>query len=167
MATTPARIVAYVIDNVFVGIAIVGVFTLIDRLLRIQALALPLPRLGVYAAIDALYFVALWTGGRRTLGMRWLGIRVLRADDAVRVTVTAAVLRWTVLAVLGLVLDLALSLRPDLVPYVIAPFLGPGWTLLLLVTVVASGTRQGLHDRVAGTAVVASDAFGNAAVPVR
>jgi len=83
------------------------------------------------AAIGA-YYVWFWTRGGQTLPMKTWRIRLVRADGGGPVNVGRAVHRF-VLAVLG----------------TLAVGLGFAWALL-------DRDRQFLHDRLAGTALVAA-----------
>ena len=106
---------------------------------------------GVLAfGIQLLYFVGFWTGGSRaTPGMRLFNLQLGRAADGVPLTVGQAVLRWVALgAPLG-----ALSLLPGLAG--IGGLLAVVWSLVLLLTTLGSDSRQGLHDKIAGSTMVA------------
>ena len=100
-------------------------------------------------AIELLYFVFLWTSrSRATLGMRLLNLQVANAADGATLTRGQAVRRWVGLgALLGLL---------QYVP-IIAAFAGLIqllWAVILLGTVATSPTKQGLHDRFAGSVIV-------------
>jgi uncharacterized RDD family membrane protein YckC len=95
------------------------------------------------------YFVGFWTsGGRATPGMRMMKLQVGSAFEGRTLTLTQAVTRW---ALLGQPLALV-SLFPPIA--VVASLLSLVWTIILLVSTAASPTKQGIHDRVAGSAVV-------------
>ena len=95
------------------------------------------------------YFVGFWTsGGRATPGMRMMKLQVGSAFEGRTLTLTQAVTRW---ALLGQPLALV-SLIPSIA--VVASLLSLVWTIILLVSTAASPTKQGIHDRVAGSAVV-------------
>jgi uncharacterized RDD family membrane protein YckC len=110
--------------------------------------------------IDLGYFVLLWTsGGRATLGMRLLRLQIGNAVDGRTLTGALAFRRWlamgswvgmfAVLPLVGALASLALL----------------AWQLILLVTTASSPTRQGLHDRAAGSAIVQpASGSGNALV---
>jgi uncharacterized RDD family membrane protein YckC len=110
--------------------------------------------------IDLGYFVLLWTsGGRATLGMRLLKLQVGNAVDGRTLTGALAFWRWLAMgswvgmfAVASLVGGLAsLALL--------------AWQLVLLISTASSPTRQGLHDRAAGSAIVQpASGSGNALV---
>jgi uncharacterized RDD family membrane protein YckC len=95
------------------------------------------------------YFVGFWTsGGRATPGMRIMKLQVGSAFEGRTLTLTQAVTRW---ALLGQPLGL-LALIPPIA--VVASLLSLVWTIILLASTAASPTKQGIHDRVAGSAVV-------------
>jgi uncharacterized RDD family membrane protein YckC len=103
------------------------------------------------AAVQAAYFLWFWTGGRRaTPGQRVFGLQVGNAFDGQPLTMTQAILRWFAM---GWWLSLVLTL----------PFLGLAavayganlvWWVILGLSVIVSRTKQGFHDRIAGSAVV-------------
>ena len=156
-----SRVVAYVIDLGFLGTlnlivaGIVGTF-------RDDASTGLVVGVGVlFLVIDALYFVVLWRSGwHATIGMRLIGIRVLRAVDGGTLSLNDAVVRW--FAVSGVV-----SLA-TLVPAA-GRFLGVlalGWVVVLLVTTASNPLRQGMHDRWAGSVVVQPAPGGSGAAVV-
>jgi uncharacterized RDD family membrane protein YckC len=164
---TASRFVAYVIDLILIGIVtgIVG---------ELLGLGPPTPPLGdgstdftqafetsveytiLDLAIGALYFIASWSGGRRaTLGQRLFGIQVGNAFDGRPLRLDQAVRRW-------------LGIGDFLLLLGIIPALGPAssgllfvWNIALLITTATSPTKQGLHDRLANSAVVRPANAGN------
>lgn len=99
--------------------------------------------------IHLLYFVSFWTGSDgATLGMRLMRLRVADARTGAVLTVQQGLVRWLAF---GGVFQL-LQLVPPLVG--VGVVLAVAWAIGLLVTTLASATRQGLHDRIADTAVV-------------
>jgi uncharacterized RDD family membrane protein YckC len=155
------RVVAYLLDLlVLFGLGI-AVSVLFDALLGPPSSppdrAISLAYLAVVGVVGAAYWVGLWTGGRATLGMRLLGIRVVDAGSGGPVAAGVAGRRWAVLE--GVVI--ALGVLTDVAFWVDQPELGTAaylgtalWALVLLATTCLSPTRQGLHDRFAGTLVV-------------
>jgi uncharacterized RDD family membrane protein YckC len=159
---TPSRAIAYVLDSI--------AFTVIN--------SVPLSILGFYnftypnfsdrsafvAAtlfgflIHFAYFVWFWSGGRRaTPGQRVFGIQVGNAFDGRPLTSAQGVRRWVGL---GTLLGL-----PFLLPFMLVG-IATGvvsllWNLLLLITTIASPTKQGLHNRFAGSALVRPAGAGN------
>ncbi len=171
-AGTLERFVAYLVDGLVVGLigwgmyivaALVGLgafanlsgLTSYDGFDTVRvgpdagAVAIAVVMAVISAAISALYFVVQWSGSRRaTLGMRLLGLQIGNATDGRTITREAAFRRWIALGgwtgILGALPALAaLSLLGLAV-----------WELILLVSVIASPTGQGLHDRFAETVIV-------------
>jgi len=108
-----------------------------------------------YTGLSALYFVGLWMSpGRATLGMRALKLQVGTAFQGDTLSIGQAATRWALLGYpLGLVLYLpALAGLVSLVAFV--------WPIVLLVSTASSQTRQGIHDQVARSAVVAPAGAG-------
>ena len=106
-------------------------------------------------AVSALYFIGSWSGGRRaTLGQRLLKIQVGNAFDGRPLTLDQAIRRWLgfgeFIWLIGFV--------PGLAGFSSLYFL---WALVLLITTAASPTKQGLHDRLANSAVVRPVNAGN------
>src|SRR4051794_10356252 len=99
--------------------------------------------------IQLLYFVLQWSSrARATIGMRLLGLQVANARDGATLTRSQGVRRWIALgAWLGL-----LGYVPGVAA--IGWLVQLVWVLALLVTTASSATKQGLHDRVAGSVVV-------------
>lgn len=152
------RVVAYLIDALLLLIAFLAV--------RI-AFGPPLDQTldpGVSLAYSAVsvgsmlaYQVGLWTGGRATVGMRLLGLRVVSAEDGGPVGVGSALRRWVVLEgvtqLLSVVSLLAVALASGTADTIIS-LLIVGWPILLLATTTADERRQGLHDKIGRTYVV-------------
>jgi len=110
----------------------------------------------VAVAIEAAYFIFFWmSGGRATLGMRLFSLQVGNAADGARLRIDQAGKRWLAygswLGIAGLVPAFG----------VVVGLVQMGWTLVLLVTTASSPTKQGLHDRFAGSAVVRPATAGN------
>ena len=153
-ADTPSRIVAYFLDGLLVAAmaAVPLTFTLSDfSYLRFPDRNLYALATVVGMAAQVLYFIWFWSGGRRaTPGQRVFGIQVGTAFDGNPLSTRQAVLRY-----LGTGLWLGF---PFALPFrglaFLALVISPVWLLVLLVSVVASPTRQGLHDRFAGSALV-------------
>jgi uncharacterized RDD family membrane protein YckC len=117
----------------------------------------PSQRILVFSAIATLiavginlgYFVLSWSSaGRATPGMRLLKLQIGNAADGRTLARDQAFRRWLAMGE-WLSLGSALPLLNGL-----ASLLLFVWYLVLLVTTASSPTRQGLHDRFAGTAIV-------------
>lgn len=171
-STTGARFVAWIIDLVVVGILLVIIATLLEAIgLRTRAPSaasfgdpgfgdpyLVADPIGVLltVGVSALYFVGSWSGGRRaTLGQMLLSIQVGNAFDGRALTLEQAIRRWLGL---GEVLSL-LGALPGLAGT--GSLLLFAWSIVLLVTTATSPTKQGLHDKLANTAVVRPTSAGN------
>ena len=171
-SSTGARWVAWFVDVVILGIFLATISAILDAV----GLTSPGPSTASFGepgywdaylradpigavltvAVSALYFVGSWTGGRRaTLGQRLLSIQVGNAFDGRSLTMEQAVRRWLglgeVVSLLGVVPGLAGA--GSLLLFV--------WWIVLFVTTATSPTKQGLHDKLANTAVVRPTSAGN------
>jgi hypothetical protein len=154
-ADTPSRIVAYLLDGLLIGAANAVPFTALGLFsFRYDAFpdrtAFALGSIIGYA-IQLVYLAWFWSGGRRaTPGQRVLSIQVANAFDGRPLTPAQTVKR-----VIGFGTWIGL---PVLLPYrglaVVAGVVSVIWAIVLFVSVVTSPTRQGLHDRWAGSALV-------------
>ena len=163
VAQAGARFVAYTIDSLLVIVAAAAVTAALVRI----GIVSETPRTGLDAivvgllstVIELVYLVALWTGARQaTVGMRALGIRIVRESNGGRLDLQQALARWLLLT--GALSVIALLPVDDLV-------LGGAfliWFIVLLASVQRDPNRQGIHDRVAGSLVLrragASSAVG-------
>ncbi len=161
LADTASRLVAFVIDLVIVGL----LSTLVGSALGMGEAITADGRLGILLAgydytivtivVGLLYFVGFWTGGRRaTPGQRVFGLQVGNAFDGRPLTLEQAIRRW-----LGYGTFLVLFTF-DATVAGIAGLIQIVWVIALLVTTVSSPTKQGLHDRLANTAVVRPSTAG-------
>jgi uncharacterized RDD family membrane protein YckC len=154
-----ARIVAYVIDGLMLGILGIVLVGIADpSAYAIDAggdggtaspSAASLLAKIIILGLEFIYFVGMWTSrGRATLGMRLLRVRVIDATADRALGVTPAIARWVLLTgAIGL-----LGLLP-----IAAGFFGILsllWVVVLLVSVLTDPLRQGIHDRAAGSLVV-------------
>jgi len=156
-----SRLVAFAIDAFILGCISIAIGVLVGayREGSTQALALGVGLVGV--AIDGLYFVALWTSGwHATLGMRLIGIRVLRMTDGGVLPLDAAVVRW--LALTGIVQLLAIVPVAGGLLGLVALI----WVIVLLATTATDRLHQGFHDRWAGSVVVQPAPGGSGAAVV-
>lgn len=164
-ADTISRFVAFIIDGILVGIIgyIVAIFVFAgavatsveDNTLTGVAASV------AFAVFSALYFVFFWTGGRRaTPGQRLFKIQVGNAFDGAPLSVGQAFKRWLGY---GEFLTL-LVLVPAL--YGLANLALLLWSIILLITVVTSPTKQGLHDRFANSALVRPSGEGSSGLAI-
>ena len=161
IAGTFARVVAYSVDTLFLGLLNLSVLGALGLFDRGRDTSLDLVVSIGFVVVDCLYFIGLWTSGwNATLGMRLLGLRVLSATSASRLSYNDALLRWIALS--GAVAILAL------VPRVAGTLglLSALWVLVLLVTTATNPLHQGLHDRWAGSVIVQPAPGGSGAAVV-
>lgn len=172
-AGVPARIAAYTIDSIILGIvgAIIGgtiglvlgedpfaedpfgpgqPFGLNEFVESVMTPA-TIVSSAVVLMIAIVYFAWSWTGPRRaTPGQQILDIQVGHAVDGRNLTMGEAIVR--VLA-LGYAFALV-AIVPVAALYLISNGLSLLWTPLLVLTTLASPQRVGLHDRLVGSWVV-------------
>ena len=155
------RIVAWLIDVVVQWVLFyLPLLRLVETLAGTGWRADPVPSLlytGVSILPGLVYFLVLWTGGRSTVGMRLMSIRVVDAASGGPVRMRAALRRWSLLegvvVLLGFMSEVGLLTSTDVLGLsaAVAAML---WPIVLLVTTLTNPARQGLHDRYARTYVV-------------
>ena len=171
-ADVPNRIIAQIIDAILVGIvgliiavilfAVVGsptTVTTVPDTSQILGVRFETSTNWFATIISALfglalsggYYIYTWTAMRGTVGQRALGMQVGNAADGATLTMEQAVKRW--LAVGG-VFGLAQFLNPLPGLGILIGLASIVWVIALLVTTAQSPTKQGLHDRYAGSVVV-------------
>ncbi|HET9083737.1 MAG TPA: RDD family protein [Candidatus Limnocylindrales bacterium] len=102
-------------------------------------------------AIQAAYFLWFWTAGRRaTPGQRVFNIQIGNAFDGRALTMTQAIIRWLAM---GWWLEL-LVLLPFLTVAIGAYAATAIWFVVIALSIVLSPTKQGIHDRLARSALV-------------
>jgi uncharacterized RDD family membrane protein YckC len=171
-ADVPNRIFAIIIDAIIVGIGFFIIGALVDAVLgprySVTTVVDPTQFLGfriethtnfisalvngvLNLALSAGYFIYTWTAMRGTIGMKALGMQVGNAADGSTITMDQAIRRW--IALFGIFsLPQALNSLPLLGALISLAALV--WVIALLVTTAQSPTKQGLHDKFAGTMVV-------------
>lgn len=166
-ADTPSRVAAYLLDGLLLSVAASippAVLGLYDYAASTAAYPEPMQRgtfVGVTVftfAVQAAYFLWFWTGGRRaTPGQRVFGIQVGNAFDGRPLTMTQAIERWLAMGwwVSGL------ALLPFLGLAVAAYLISIVWIVILVISMVVSPTKQGIHDRFARSALVRPAGQGN------
>ena len=164
LAGVGSRVVAWFLDNILIAFlavvvsaivfAIVGGAFLGDRFATSAMSAI------IFTGIEFLYFVGFWTGGSgATPGMRLLKLRLVAANGGASLDIGPAVIRWLAFGAPLVILSI---LEPT---STIASYALLIWFVALLVTTGMSPTRQGLHDRWAGSSVVQPfDAQANTAL---
>jgi uncharacterized RDD family membrane protein YckC len=150
IARTFPRVVAYSVDVLILAFANAIVGGLLGTYGQNRDATVALIVSVIFLGLEFLYFVGFWTSGwQATLGMRMLRLRVLGARDAQTLSLNGAVVRWLALSG-GLAI---LALLPGIGAYV--GLLSILWVLALLISTANDRLRQGLHDRWAGSVVVA------------
>jgi len=173
-ADVPNRIIAIIIDAILVGI--VGfiitavVYSIIGWPTSVTTVNDPNSILGVRIdtstnwvstiigallglALSAGYYIYTWTAMRGTIGQKALGMQVGNAADGATLTMEQAVKRWLAL---GGVFAIAQFLNPLPGLGILIALASFVWVIALLYTTASSPTKQGLHDRYAGSVVVKS-----------
>ena len=145
-ASTPRRFAAYIVNSLLLGILVLGLaalFTAAASGTRASTLVANLLGDGLVLG----YFVVGWTAGG-TPGMRLMSLQI-GGPDGTRLSVQQATIRWVAM---GHPLGVLQSFVPSLLlPIELAVLT---LSIVLLATVVASPTKQGLHDRAAGSILV-------------
>ena len=161
-ASTARRFVAWVLDNLLIGIAAIVLASVIAAVANVELSGRSTTYYAIFSvltvALTFVYFVLFWTGGRRaTPGMRALQLQVGTAFDGRPLEISQAILRW---ALLGYPLSLA-ALIPSVTVSNGISLVAFLWYLALLVSTIASDTKQGIHDRVVRSAVVQPAGLGS------
>ena len=145
-ASLARRVVAVLIDGVAVLVIWVFVWLAIRERLGLDVTSVA----SINAASAALYEVALIALFGQTVGKAAVGIAVVNASGE-NPAIWQSVVRYVVktLAPLGSVWRWS---GPD--SRVLGALIIQAWEVLLLVSIVANGRRQGVHDRVGQTFVV-------------
>ena len=154
-ADTPSRLVAYFLDGAVIGAISAVPFSVLglydfgylefpDRSVLVASSLLAI-------AIQSAYFLWFWTGGRRaTPGQRLFSIQVGTAFDGRPLSIRQAIIRF-----LGygswITIPVILPFRVPAVGSIVALAL---YLVVLVSSVIQSPTKQGLHDRLAGSALV-------------
>jgi uncharacterized RDD family membrane protein YckC len=171
-ADVPNRIIAIIIDAIIVGIIglIISLvlFSIIGPATEVKTINDPNSILGVRLetstnwvptivsalfglALSAGYYIYTWTAMRGTIGQKALGMQVGNAADGASLTMEQAIKRWLAL---GGVFALAQFLNPLPGLGILIALASFVWVIALLYTTATSPTKQGLHDRYAGSVVV-------------
>jgi uncharacterized RDD family membrane protein YckC len=105
----------------------------------------------IVLALSLGYFVAGWTRWQATLGMRLLGLAVLDHGGGHHISAGQGIIRWLLVGIPATIATVPVFV-PSLVALVLA-IVGLAALVGLLVTIGQSPTRQGIHDRYAGSIV--------------
>ena len=102
--------------------------------------------------IGAVYFAGSWRWLSATPGQRLLGLQVGREEEGSPLSILAAAIRWGLVAGPFSILALVTTVAPDLnktVPDLVVAL----WYVALLVSVIRSPSKQGIHDHLVRSAV--------------
>ena len=164
-ASTLRRFTAWLLDNFLIAIPTLVVVAVITTVAGMDYQRDSTPFNAVFnvvsVGLSVLYFVLFWTSRRRaTLGMRALQLQVGTAFEGRPLPMGSALVRW---ALLGYPLSLlylvgSIAGLASLVAFV--------WSIALLVSTIASPTKQGFHDRIAASAVVQPAGLGRSGLVV-
>jgi uncharacterized RDD family membrane protein YckC len=159
-ADTPSRLAAYLLDGLLLSVIVSippAVLGLYDYAAGSGAYPEPMSRatfVGVTVftfAVQAAYFLWFWTGGRRaTPGQRVFGIQIGNAFDGRPLTMTQAIERWLAMGWWATLLVLLPFFAVAMASYVIFV----AWWVVLVISMIVSPTKQGIHDRFARSALV-------------
>ena len=167
VASMGKRIGAYILDGIILAIAgfvVVAILSSVGLWIsRVPDATRPLdieynyPALlidmVVGLAISGTYFIYLWTTRRATLGQGALGIQLGEAASGATLPMDAAIKRWIAL---GAPISLLQVLAPLGAIYYVATLVGLIWFIALLVTTWNDPLHRGIHDKYAGSMVVAT-----------
>lgn len=144
------RLLAWWLDGFLLGIVLAVVAGVLGAVMG-SVEGATLVSIVVYVGLTYIYFVGMWTGsGQATLGMRLFNLRVGNATDGRELTMSQATVRWFAM---GMWISAVAVLPPPVSTLVSMG--GTLWYLVLLISTVASPVRQGIHDRIAGSAMTA------------
>jgi len=166
-ADVPNRTIAYIIDVIILGVSNLIISAVLSSI-GLNAYTVDLnantitgllsynPVVGlvlavIYTVISGAYFIYTWTAMRGSVGQKVLGMQVGNATDGKTLTMEQAIKRWIAL---GAPFGIAQALNPLPGLGILIGLAAFVWFIALLVTTAQSPTKQGLHDRYAGTVVV-------------
>lgn len=166
-ATTVTRVAALLVDSIVIGMVSAAIGFVIGIVAAVvspdslssgslgETSSTADVTLGILAGLAGLavsysYFALLWRSrSKATLGQRVFRMQVGNAFDGATLTWRQATIRWVALFGLSILAAVpALAGLGGLAMLV--------WVIVLLATTATSPTKQGLHDRWAETAVVAT-----------
>ncbi len=165
-ADVPNRAIAYIIDAIILGIINIIVSSVLDAVgLRAWTINTGATNIGnilsynpivgvvqaaINTAISAGYFIYTWRTMRGSLGQKVLGMQVGNAADGATLTMDQAIKRWIAL---GAPFGIAQALNPLPGLGILIGLAALAWFIALLYTTAKSPTKQGIHDKYAGTIV--------------
>lgn len=137
------RLWARIIDGILlVAVALIALVIILNRLAddELAFLVAILLAVLVFWVVTILYEVSMIATIGQTLGKKWAGVKVVRADEGAVPGWGKSFVRW-------------------LIPHVVLliPILGQVAFLLVYISPLFTPTRQGWHDMAASTAVLKAD----------
>src|SRR5688572_7200366 len=162
-----ARVVAWIIDGVILGIAGQIVWAIVFGIMPFSGIGILVQALAV-AAISAGYFIFMWTTRKQTVGMMLMKLQVQKDGTGAALNQSEAIRRWLYL---GLPLALATLISVGggfsfalgglgglailFTLATIAALVSIAWELYLAYATNNDARKQGPHDKAAGSVVVA------------
>jgi uncharacterized RDD family membrane protein YckC len=104
------------------------------------------------AGLSACYFIGMWISSGATIGQRMLGLHVYTATGPQNLPIDRAAIRWFLLYGVADLVGAISIVAPETTGLV--GLVQLGWIIALAVTTYQSPTKQGVHDRYAGSVVV-------------
>jgi uncharacterized RDD family membrane protein YckC len=166
-ADVPNRIIGYIIDLIVLAIIGFVVSFVFGGLLGGVTTAASLDSVGgelnlgafilvsaVQLAVSFGYFGYFWSVQRATPGMKFLGLQIGDEADGRSIAWVQAFSRWLVLGIPSTLFAFSASIDTGL--SFVFGLVGLVWLLALLYSIAQSPTKQGFHDRFAGTIMVKS-----------
>jgi len=154
-AATVTRVAALLLDSILVGIVGGVIGGIVGGVAGAAASGTSSTSIRLVGGLTGLvvsflYFGLLWrSSGKATVGQRLFRMQVGNAFDGAILTWQQVAIRWIVLFGFGILAALP-------VIGALGGLAGLVWAIVLLVTTATSLTKQGLHDRWADSAVVAT-----------
>lgn len=155
-AALGARVIAYIIDAIIVGI--VGFFV-VGAIYTDTSPVAAVVRAVLYAALSYVYFGYSWTTWRASPGQRVMGLMTLNATDGAALTWNQSTMRWAWLvgpSVLNSLFSTTASPGAGLSGLVGLIVLA--YYIYLLYTASQDPRKQGFHDKQANTIVTVKTA---------
>ncbi|MEX1172710.1 MAG: RDD family protein [Chloroflexota bacterium] len=154
IAGVGTRLVAWLVDLLILGaisaLALIAIAVATQSAFPDDLMTIDLTFAVLVTGLQFLYFVGFWTSsGGATPGMRLVALRVVAVSGGDGgLAIAPAIIRW---AAFGYPLTL-LTVLEDVSQ--IASWGLTAWSVVLLLTTIISDTNQGIHDRLAGSAVM-------------
>ncbi len=165
-ADVPNRIIALIIDAIILGIINIIITAVIGAVLGAQYkvdiddqfnvsvqtnfLSAAVTLIATLA-VDAAYWIYMWTAQRGSIGLKALGMQVGNFPDGATLTQNQAIRRWVAL---GGPLPIAQTLNQVPAIGFLIGIASLAYYVYLLYSTAKSPTKQGFHDKFANSVVV-------------